>query len=89
MNLASSSLGHDIVPKPGTVRQAATGQPGSLLRVLDYPLIAECMTCDRAIRIDLFFMADWYHIDSAEVSSGSDPKSTSPAVLAKSASIFL
>jgi hypothetical protein len=57
-----SVIGHDIVPTPDTVRRA-DGQPGSILRPLDYPLVAACLACGRTVRCETYFMSDWYHID--------------------------
>jgi hypothetical protein len=53
---------HDIVPKPGTVRRERDGKPGSLLRPLDYPLIAECISCGKWVRIQRWFQAEWTHV---------------------------
>ena len=57
-----SITGHVIVPKPGTVR-TPTGKPASLLRPMDYPVVAECMECGQPVRCERYFLADWYHID--------------------------
>jgi len=60
------SEGHSIVPKPGTVTRESDGQPGSLLAVFDYPLRAACIVCERQIRIERKFLAEWQHCRSAD-----------------------
>jgi hypothetical protein len=58
------SSDHDITPAKGSIRQADSGEPGSLFNPFHYPLVAVCMECGRDIRIDRNSITDeWYHVD--------------------------
>jgi len=55
--------GHEITPKPGTVRRERDGEPGNLFSPLDYPLIAECIECGGTVReVRMFLSGGWEHV---------------------------
>jgi hypothetical protein len=54
---------HEIVPQIGTARRVRDGQPASITRPSDYPVLAVCMTCGREIRCDRWLMAEWRHLE--------------------------
>ena len=61
--LLSISLGgHEIIPKPGTVRSVRSGEPADLKNPLDYPVKAVCKTCGQLIRTERWLLAEWRHI---------------------------
>lgn len=60
-DLTDDAGGHDITPKPGSVRQLS-GQPGDILDARTYPLLAECLVCGGTVRCDAFWFADWKHL---------------------------
>jgi hypothetical protein len=55
--------GHVIEPSPGTACRTRDGKPADLLSPLDYPVLAVCAECGRAIRCRRYLFADWIHVD--------------------------
>lgn len=53
--------GHEIIPEVGTVK-TLDGKPANLLKTLDYPVIAQCQKCGSLVRLERYFLADWYHV---------------------------
>ncbi len=62
--LTATANDHDITPVKGSARQL-DGSPSDLLRPLDYPAVARCSTCGRAIGCRRWFRSDWTHLDQA------------------------
>jgi hypothetical protein len=54
--------GHDITPKPGTVRSVRSGEPADLKNPLDYPVEAVCLVSGQPIRTERWLLAEWRHI---------------------------
>jgi hypothetical protein len=54
--------GHDITPKPGSVRSVRTGEPADLKNPLHYPVEALCLVCDKKVRNERFYLSEWRHI---------------------------
>ena len=56
--------GHDITPKPGTVRSVRSGEPGDLKNPLHYPIEAICLVCDQHVRNERWLLSEWYHVST-------------------------
>jgi hypothetical protein len=54
--------GHDITPRPGTVRRVCSGEPADLKNPLHYPIEAICMVCDQPVRNERWLLSEWYHL---------------------------
>jgi hypothetical protein len=57
---------HDITPAPGTIVREADGQPGNLLAVFDYPMLAVCLVCGQPVRIERKFLCEWEHVSPVQ-----------------------
>jgi hypothetical protein len=56
--------GHDITPKPGSVRSARSGEPADLKNPLHYPIEAVCIVCGQPVRNERYYLAEWRHIEN-------------------------
>jgi hypothetical protein len=54
--------GHDITPKPGTVRRVRSGEPADLKNPLQYPIEAICMECGQPVQNERWLLSEWYHV---------------------------
>ena len=61
LRLAASQT-HEALPVRGTVKRENDGEPVDLLaKAWDYPILADCAGCERAIRKENAMFADWEH----------------------------
>jgi hypothetical protein len=54
---------HEITPERGSARRVRDGEPASLTRVSDYPVVARCLVCGQPVRCERFFLAGWRHTE--------------------------
>jgi hypothetical protein len=52
---------HDAMPKPGTLRSEASGQPTDGRTPALYPMTATCKSCNRRIRLKAYQGEGWKH----------------------------
>lgn len=53
---------HAITPKLGTVTRERDGEPADLLDRADYPVLATCVICERRVRCERKYLAEWEHV---------------------------
>jgi len=61
---------HAITPEPDSATRERDGEPASLLRPQDYPVLATCLVCKRSVRCEGYLLGEWAHVI---------PQQTSPA----------
>lgn len=55
-------VSHAITPKLGTVTRERDGKPGDLMNRDDYPVLAVCVVCERPVRCERMYLAEWVHV---------------------------
>ena len=53
---------HTAIPLAGSYVTEKGGEPASLLRDSDYPVVAECKICSGRIRLGQVLQMDWRHV---------------------------
>jgi hypothetical protein len=61
--------GHQAMPEKGTWYREGNRSPADLLNRGDYPVVAECMTCHKPIRLAVFEQMEWVHVPAMEEGS--------------------
>jgi hypothetical protein len=69
--ITSSSTGHEIIPEHGSARRERDGEPASITRPTDYPILAVCLTCRQPIRCEGWLLGEWAHIERFSNPEGS------------------
>lgn len=59
---------HTAVPLAGSYVTEKSGEPASLLRDSDYPVVAECKICRGRIRLGQVMQMDWRHVTAGSAS---------------------
>lgn len=56
---------HPVQPQVGTTVRETDGQPASLMKAADYPVLGDCMGCGCRIRLQQFNSPAWTHVEHA------------------------
>ena len=66
------NTGHSATPLAGSYVTEKTGEPATLVRYSDYPVIAACRVCHGRIRLGQLTQADWQHAPLHAAAAGGD-----------------